>query len=47
MLKLPLMVTSYNTYITPLLDDVYNVIIPSNSNILQYLHHSTLRRLQC
>ena len=32
------MVTSYNICITPLLDDVYNVNIPSNSNILQYFH---------
>ena len=40
------MVTSYNIYITTLLDD-YNVNILSNGNILQYLHNSTLRRLQC
>ena len=40
------MVTAYNIYITPLFD-VYNVNFASNDNILQYLHYSTLRCLQC
>ena len=41
------MVTANTIYIAPLLDNVYNVNIPSNGNILQYLHYSTLGRLQC